>query len=139
MAQINFAPGIEDGGMATMMADIIKGNLKEKPDRENDFNAINGNIYLMAEDAEVEMTMAFNNGNMVVHNGKVGNPKLCIVTDSNTLLDLAKINIKFGMPYYFDAAGREVVKKLLTRKLKISGMFTHLIMLTHFTKLMSVS
>jgi hypothetical protein len=59
MVQIDFAPDIEDGGMATMIADIIKGNLKEKPKREKDFNALNGNIYMHAEDAEVDMTILF--------------------------------------------------------------------------------
>ena len=138
MVQIDFAPGIEDGGMATMIADIIKGNLKDKPKREKDFNALNGNIYMQAEDADVDMTMVFKKGSLIVHNGKIGKPKISIVTDSHTLLDLANLNVKFGLPNYFDEMGRGVIKKLLTRKLKVKGLLTHPIVLTRFTKLMSV-
>jgi len=138
MAEINMAPGVDDAGLAVMMADIIKGNLRDKPVRENDFNALNGNIYLQAVDSDVDMTMAFNKGSLTVHNGKVGNPNICIAADSLTLLDLANINIKFGLPFYFDKAGLTVLSKLLTRKLKLQGLITHPIMLTRFTKLMSV-
>lgn len=137
MARIEIAPEVEDG-LATMIADIIKGNLEEKPKRENDFNALNGNIYMNAADAEVDMTLAFNNGSLTVYNGKVGSPQISITTDSTTLLDLANINIKFGLPWYLDATGREVIGKLLTGKLKIRGLITHPIKLTRFTKLMSV-
>jgi hypothetical protein len=139
MAQIKFAPGIEDeGGLPVMIAGIIKGNLETKPQRQNDFNALNGNIYMQAEDAGIDMTMLFEKGTLTVHNGKIGEPKICISTDSATLLDLANIDVKFGLPYYFDKVGLGVIKKILTRKLKIKGLLTHNIMLTRFTKLMSV-
>ncbi|MBU1171448.1 MAG: SCP2 sterol-binding domain-containing protein [Proteobacteria bacterium] len=138
MPQIELSPDVEDGGMASMIADIIKGNLQEKPKRKNDFIALNGNIYMNAEDAEVDMTLVFNKGSLMVHNGKVGNPQICIATDSGTLLDLANINVKFGLPYYFDSIGWGVITKLLTGKLKIKGLVTHPIKLTRFTKLMSV-
>ena len=138
MAQINFAPGIEDdGGLPVMIAGIIKGNLEAKPQRQNDFNALNGNIYMQANDAEVDMTMVFDKGSLTVHGGKVGEPKISISTDSETLLDLANLDVKFGLPFYFDKIGLGVVKKILTRELKIKGLLTHTIMLTRFTKLMS--
>ena len=138
MAQIKFAPGMDDPGLPVMIADIIKGNLDAKPQRQNDFNALNGNICMQAEDAGLDMTMAFDKGTLTIHNGKVGNPKLCISTDSGTLLNLANIDVKFGLPYYFDEVGLGVIKKVLTGGLKIKGLLIHPIMLTRFTKLMSV-
>ena len=66
-------------------------------------------------------------------------PDLSIETDSATLLDLANINIRFGMPYYFDEVGREFLKKLARRDLKIKGMFAHPIALTKLTKIMSIN
>ena len=71
MAQINFAPGVEDAGLPVMIADIIKGNLEAKPQRQGDFNALSGNIYMQAHDAEVDMTLAFEKGNLTLHSGKV--------------------------------------------------------------------
>jgi hypothetical protein len=139
MAQINYSPGIEDeGGLPVMIAGIIQGNMDAKPHRQNDFNALNGNIYMQAHDADVDMTMVFEKGKLSVHSGKVGNPMISICTDSETLLDLANINMKFGLPHYFDNVGLAVLKKLfLKRELKIKGLFAHPIMLTRFTKLMS--
>jgi hypothetical protein len=139
MTQIELAASVEEGGMASMIADIIKGNLEEKPHRASDFKALNGNIYMRAEDAEVDMTLAFSNGSLMVHGGKYGAAKISIATDSATLLDLANINIKWGLPYYLDGVGRSVITRLVTGKLKINGLLTHPIMLTRFTKLMSVT
>jgi hypothetical protein len=138
MAQIEMAASVDEGGMATMIADIIRGNLEEKPHRVSDFNALDGNVYMRAEDAEVDMTLAFSSGGLVVHGGRHGASKISIATDSATLLDLANITIKWGLPYYLDGVGRSVITKLLTGKLKINGLLTHPIMLTRFTKLMSV-
>jgi hypothetical protein len=138
-AVINFSPGVEDdGGLPVMIAGIIKGNLDAKPHRMSDFNALNGNIYMQAKDADVDMTMVFGKGTLTVHSGKIGNPKISISTDSETLLDLANINVVLGLPFYFDKTGLAVLKKLfLTRELKLAGLFTHPVMLTRFTKLMS--
>ena len=138
MARIELSTQLEDGGMAVMIADIIKGNLEEKPRREKDFNALKGNIYMCAQDAEVDMTLVFNKGNLSVHDGKVGKPKISIITDSSTMLDLANISIRFGLPYYLDSTGIGVISKLVTRKLKIKGLISHPVKLTRFTKLMSV-
>ncbi len=138
MAQINLAPGVDDAGLAVMMADIIKGNLKDKPHRVADFNALNGNIYIKAVDSDVDMTMAFSNGSLTVHNGNVGNPKIGISTDSLTLLDLANVRVVLGVPLYFDKMGLSIIAKLLTLKLKIKGLLMHPIMLIRFQKLMSV-
>jgi hypothetical protein len=135
---IKMAPGAEEAGMASMLAEMIKTNLKNRPERVKDFNALNGTIYIVAEDADAEMTMVFDNGSLTVHSGKVGRPMLSISTDSATLLGLANINIRFGMPYYFDETGRMVIKKLMKRELKIKGMSTHMMALTHMTKIMSV-
>ena len=138
MPEINLAPGVEEAGLPAMMAGIIEANLKNKPDRIKDFNALNGNIYIQAEDADVDMTMVFSKGSLTVHSGRVGVPMISIATDSGTLLDLANLNIKFGMPYYFDEMGMGVLKKLLSRKLKLKGLLTHPIALTRLTKIMSV-
>ena len=136
---ITLAQGAEENGMAVMLSDMIKTNLTNKPERLKDFNKLKGTIWINATDAEVDMSMAFNRGNLVVHDGKVGKPILVIATDSATLLDLANINIKMGMPNYFDETGRMVIKKLLGRELKIKGMFAHTMALTHLTKIMSVN
>jgi hypothetical protein len=138
MAEITLAPGAEEAGLAVMLADIIRTNLQNKPEREKDFNSLQGNIYIRAEDADVDITLAFEKGKLTVHGGKVGKPKVSIVTDSETLLNLANISIKMGLPYYFDETGRAIIRKLLKRELKLKGLVTHPLALTRLTKIMSV-
>ncbi len=135
---INLAPGAEENGMAVMLGDMIKTNIENKPSKLKDFNKLKGTVLLNAVDADVQMTMVFNKGSLTIHDGKVGKPMLQIATDSGTLLDLANLSIKFGMPYYFDETGLMVIKKLMKRELKIKGMFAHTMALTHMTKIMSV-
>lgn len=136
--EVQMAPGAEENGMAVMLAEMIKTNIGNRPERRKDFDKLNATVWITAEDAEVEMTMVFDRGSLTVHDGRAGRASLQIATDSATLLDLANINIKYGMPWYFDETGMSVVRKLLKKELKIKGMFTHIAALTHLTKIMSV-
>ena len=138
MADVSLGPGADEVPMAGMLADMLAANL-ENPEKLKDFNKLKSRVLINAEDAEAKITMEFSGGKLVVYGGEVGKPDISIATDAATLLDLANINIKFGMPYYFDETGMAVVKKLLKRELKIKGMFLHLIALTRLTKIMSLN
>ncbi|OFW57902.1 MAG: hypothetical protein A2W01_02950 [Candidatus Solincola sediminis] len=138
MADITLGSRADEVPMAGMLADMLKANL-EKPAKMKIFNSLKTTVYLYAEDADAGMTMDFDKGKLVVYGGKEGKPKLEIATDAATLLELANLKIKMGMPYYFDATGRGVLKKLMKRQLKIKGMFGHPIALTKVTKVMSIN
>ncbi len=135
---IFLAPGAEEAGMASMMAEMISTNLQNKPGRVKDYNALRGTIWITATDAEVDITLAFTGGGLIVHGGKVGHPILQISADSATLMDLANITIKYGMPYYFDEVGKQVLNKIKSGEIKIKGMVPHIMELTRLTKIMSV-
>ncbi len=138
MADISLGTGAEEVPLAGMLADMLKANL-EKPEKLKDFNKLKSRVLIHAEDADAKITMDFDRGKLVVYGGEVGKPDISIATDSTTLLDLANIKIKFGLPWYFDETGLGVVKKLLTRKLKIKGLITRLPALTRLTKVMSLN
>jgi len=70
--------------------------------------------------------------------GIVGKPDIIIRTDSDKVIGLNSISIKFGLPYYFDEAGMTVIKQILSGELKIEGMLLHPVILTRLTKIMSV-
>ena len=67
-----------------------------------------------------------------------GKPDIVIKTDSDKVIGLNSISIKFGLPYYFDKAGMTVLKQILSGEIKVQGMFTHPVILTKLTKIMSV-
>jgi SCP-2 sterol transfer family len=138
MADITMAPSAEEVPMAGMLAEMLRSNL-EKPEKLKAFNSLKARVFLNAEDAETSMTMDFDKGKLTVYGGEEGKPDISIITDAETLLELANINIKMGMPYYFDKTGMGIVKKLLKGNLKIKGMFTHLGALTKVTKVMSLN
>ncbi|MDD3717888.1 MAG: SCP2 sterol-binding domain-containing protein [Actinomycetota bacterium] len=138
MADVKLAPGAEEVAMAVMISDMLKANI-EKPEKLKDFNKLKARVYIQAKDAETEMTMVFDRGSLTVYGGKEGNPDISIITDAATLLDLANINIKYGMPWYFDETGMAVVKKLLKGELKLQGMLTHYFALNRLTKIMSLN
>lgn len=138
MADISLGTGAEEVPLAGMLADMLKANL-EKPEKLKDFNKLKARVLIHAEDAEAKITMDFDRGKLVVYGGEAGKPDLAIATDSSTLLDLANLKIKFGLPWYFDKTGMEVVKKLLTRKLKIKGLIMRLPALTRLSKIMSLN
>jgi hypothetical protein len=138
MADISLGPGAEEVPMAGMLAEMLKSNL-EKPGKQKDFNKLKARVLIHAVDADAKITMDFNRGKLVVYGGEVGKPDISIATDAATLLKLANIKIKFGMPYYFDETGRAVIKKMLKGELKIKGMFTKLGALTRLTKIMSLN
>ncbi len=138
MPDVQLAAGAEETPLAVMLAELLKQNLEEKPERAKDFNALGISVGIEATDADAQITLQFQNGRLTVHSGFV-NPGLVISTDSVTLLGLSNMNIKFGMPWYFDETGLEVVKKLLKRELKIKGLLLHPLALTRLTKVMSVA
>ena len=65
-------------------------------------------------------------------------PSVVVTADSETIMSLNFVNIKWGLPYYFDEAGRNVIKQLASGQLKIKGMLFHPVILTRHTKVMSV-
>lgn len=138
MPDIELAPGAEVAPLTGLMADLLGGNLEEKPQRIKDFNALRANVGINATDAESQVTLVFHGGKLVVHNG-LKDPDLLISATVETLLGITNLKIKFGMPWYFDAVGLDTIKKLLKGELKIKGMFFHPLALTRLTKVMSVA
>lgn len=138
-ADITLAPGAEETALAAMLAEIVNGNLTSRPGKRKDFQALCSTVYIHAEDADIEITLAFDRGRLTIYNGKAGKPAITIATDSATLLDLTNLQIKLGMPYFFDSTGREVVKKMFNGALKIGGLFTRLPSLIRLTKVLSVA
>ncbi len=138
MADIELAPGAEAAPFTGVMADLLRGNLEEKPQRIKDFNALRCNVGINATDAESQVTLEFKGGRMVVHNG-LKDPDLLITAEVDTLLGITNLKIKFGLPWYFDEVGLDTIKKLLKGDLKIKGMIFHPFALTRLTKVMSVA
>jgi len=121
-----------------IVQDLLFGNINRSPAKLAVFNKTQGVTAINLPDIEAAITLIFQRGSLTIEPGIVHNPAIIIKTSYELVMDLNMLNIRWGLPYYFDAAGRRVLGHLLSGRLKIKGMFTHPVLLNSFTILMSV-
>ena len=123
---------------AGILADLLTSNLTQRPEKRAVFEAMRGAVAIELIDIETAVTLVFATGKLRIEKGIAGSPQIVIRTTSDRVTDLNALKIVGGLPWYFDEAGRRVLGHLFTGRLKISGMFVHLVLLTRLTKIMSV-
>jgi hypothetical protein len=144
---ISLAPGAEDNGLASMLADLVRQNLEAKPHKGEDFRALSGAFAIVADDADVSLTLRFDRGSLTIHDGIVGIPDVTIRGGSDVILALSNLPLTrpLGLPLP-DPRDTEAVKTLKTvvgamrsGAFRVDGMFFHMPMLMRLTRLMSVN
>jgi hypothetical protein len=123
---------------AGILADLLTANLTQRPEKRAVFECMRGAVAIELVDIETAVTLAFAAGKLRIEEGIVGRPEIVIRTASDRVMDLNALRIVGGLPWYFDEAGRRVLGHLVSGRLKIMGLFTHPILLTQLTKIMSV-
>jgi hypothetical protein len=135
---VSLAPGTRDSGLAAMLVELIQTNLAERPAKLRDFDRLKAAISIEARDAEVTITLDFQEGALVVHAGVHGEPGIRISADSAAVLELTALRIAGGIPMLLNAGGRRLIGKLLSGEVRIRGLF-HALTLLRLTRLMSVN
>jgi hypothetical protein len=128
----------EEVPFAGILADLLTENLSQRPEKRAVFDAMRGAAAIELADIEAAVTLVFEKGKLRIDEGTAGRPQIVIRTTSDCVMDLNALRIVCGLPWYFDEAGRKVLGHLFSGRLKISGMFTHLMLLTQLTKIMSI-
>jgi hypothetical protein len=136
--QVEFAEGAEEIGLAVMLRDLLTQNLEQNPHKISDFNKLNIPIRLHVFDVAIKLTLDFSNGSLTIFNGVTGDGGLNITADSGTIMNLSNQRIKWGLPYYFDETGKEIVAAMKNGRLKVKGMLRHFATLIRFSRVMSV-
>ena len=148
MARITLAPGADENGLAVMLADLLRQNLESKPHKNRDLQAIDkARIAILAEDAEVAMTLHFDHGDLTVYDGVVGVPDVTVRASSDVILALSNMPLtrRFGLPVpaFKDKDGRKTLGDVLTamRKgtMKVDGSGRNAAVMLHLTRIMSVN
>ncbi|MEN8245298.1 MAG: SCP2 sterol-binding domain-containing protein [Thermodesulfobacteriota bacterium] len=121
-----------------ILADVLKTNLEQKPHKLKPFNNLHAVVGIEVTDVGKAVSLLFTGEKVTIEEGIKEKPQVVITADSETIMGLNFVNIKWGLPYYFDEAGRNVIKLLLSGQLKIQGMLLHPVILTRLTKVMSV-
>jgi hypothetical protein len=139
--EVVYAEGEEEAtAMASMLAGLITANVEQNPERWDDFHKLSGtSVSIEVPDIEEALTLTFAGDDLVVRNGLRGRPAVSIKADSDVVMALNLVKTgPMGMPNYFDEAGRNVVRALLSGKLKIGGMW-RVDTLNRVTRLFSVA
>lgn len=142
---ISLAPGAEENAFATMLADLVRQNLETKPHKQADFHALHGTVALVADDADVALTLAFDRGRLVLHDGIKGVPDVAVRGTADAIMGLSNQPLtRIGhLPIPTDRAGLDVlrgmVKQMRAGELRVYGMLGHFGLLSKLTRVMSVN
>jgi hypothetical protein len=145
---VSLAPGAEENGLAMMLRDLVQQNIEAKPHKKGDFEALAGSVSIVADDADVALTMRFERGGkLTIHDGIVGIPDVTIRGPSEAVLALSNMPLatRLGLPIP-DPRDREAVKTvrmvmgaMREGKLHVYGMAFHLPLVMRLTKVMSIN
>ena len=135
---IELAQGAETLGLPDMLKDLIGQNLAQRPQKAADFLRLRIRIGLTITDADISITLAFDRGRLTIHPGLQGPVHISVEAGSDIIMALSNQTIKWGLPYYFDETGREILAAMKTGRLKAKGMLFHLPSMLRFSRVMSV-
>ena len=138
-ASIILDEGAQENGLAAMLADLMRQNLEQKPEKAKAFAWLKGSVAITARDAEVSLTLFFNRGSCVIFDGVVGQPDLHVEANSDVILNLSNAPLRFGLPDPLSEESKDLVKKLLSREVVIHGLAFHPLTLILFTNVLSVA
>jgi hypothetical protein len=128
----------EPNGLAAMLGGLIEANLTVHPDRLA-LLAEPATFSITATDVDVSVTIHLGSGSVKVANGVRGHPHVMIRADSDSLMKMSSVPLRYGVPDPATEAGREVVSKLVKGRLRVKGMLTQRARLARLNQLLSVA
>lgn len=145
MTTIQLAPGAEENAFATMLADLVRQNLESKPHKKKDFEALDGTVALVADDADVALTLEFRRGRLVLHDGIKGVPDVAVRGSSEAIMSMSNIPLTrpLALPIPTDRSSLDLLRSMIratrTGELRIFGMLGNVGLLNRLTRVMSVN
>jgi len=122
-----------------MLGGLIEANVDGSPAKRKDFQALGATVGIFVTDIDEGVTLEFQRGSLVVHNGLRPKRDLTIRAEADTVMNLSNLRIGlFGMPVYYDAVGRGIAAKLMQGRLRIDGLLGNLATLNSVTRIFSV-
>lgn len=129
--------GQEPSGLATMLAELLRANLADDPARAQMLRE--SIATLEAADAGVIATVRLSPGRVVLTDGAAARAHLRVRTSSEDLLALAAAPLRLGFPDPITPAGRAVLRRVLSGRIRIHGLLWHPVRAARFMKLLSVA
>jgi hypothetical protein len=137
--QITLDDGAAENGLASMVAGLLEANVGSSPYKARVFSRMKGAVGLVATDAEVSLTLVFDRGRCVVHDGLLEGAVATVRADSDSIIELSNVRLVGGLPWLFDPTGRSVAGKVLRKAIRIHGLLRHPVTLTRLAIVLSVN
>ena len=124
---------------ASMLGGLIEANIENSQAKRKDFDELQARVGIWVTDIDEGVTLEFQGGALVVHNGLAPRRDITIRAEAETVMNLSNLKIGlFGMPVYYDATGRGVALKLLRGRLRIDGLLGNIATVNTVTRIFSV-
>jgi hypothetical protein len=130
-------PDPEPNGLATMLGGLIEANLNTHRERATLLQK-RATFAIVAPDVDVAVSIRLYRGTVTVRNGVIGRPDVMIRANSDDLIGMSAVPLRWGLPDLRTKEGREINGKLVKGRLKVEGLLTHPGKLARLNKLMSV-
>jgi hypothetical protein len=140
-ARIELTGNAEQNGLANMVAGLILQNLTEHPRKREDFARMRGSIAIVAEDAGVALTLAFQGNMLTVHDGISGVPDVTVRANGDDIVQMSLLELtRFGaLPNLRGEAAREIVRKSRDGQVRVYGALLHLPLVLRLSRLLSIN
>ncbi len=145
---VELAAGAEENGLAIMLADLVRQNIEAKPHKRSDFTALAGTVSIVADDADVVLTMRFEKGGkMRIYDGIDGIPDVTIRGPSDAILALSNLPLATPLGLPIPRRGdpqelktvRELFGLMCSGRLHVYGAALHLPLVMRLTRVMSIN
>lgn len=122
MAAIELAPFADENGLALMLATLMAENLEAHPKRSRTFARLAGRVAIVAEDAGVSLTIEFQRGRAILHDGIVGIPDLTIRGGAEEIGEMSRMESIGPLPDPRGQVNRAMWQALREKRLRIFGL-----------------
>jgi hypothetical protein len=146
MSTVERGEGAESNGFACMLSDLMRQNLETNPHKLKDFRAMDGDVAIVADDADVSLTLQFRRGKLTVVDGIPRVPALTVRGTSDVIMSLSNLPIRFGLPIPTRRADegsktafRDMISAMKRGELHTYGMLLHPRLFLQVTRVMSVN
>ncbi len=143
---IDLARGADANAFASMLVELLRQNLADKPSKLTSFRRLKGAVAIVVDDADVAVTIHFDGKRAEVFDGIVGVPSLTVRGDSEQVLALSNLPLTtrwaLPIPHPRDKEGQQVSRAfreaIRAKKLRMFGALLHPLFALRLTRVMSV-
>ncbi len=138
---IDLAPGAENNPLASQLAERIRQSVDGDPARERSFMSLKSSILIVPFDTGDALTLRFDLGRLVIHDGNVGIPSVTFGGPSAALAKLDELlppRLRDLLPGQLGIGRlREALRLFASGDVKVYGLMVHPRTIYRFLRLLS--